>query len=256
MKNNSLNTFPSQPDASARSASAVFLARSRTAIDWSPLIVSNPAGSCQACGLPAWATDNLYKIPNLQGRYCSIPCVECALFGPGRCRWCGKNLDGRADRRFCDESCARRSASARFGDGTRLRNYILRAFPSLCLGLAVRRCAHCSAPLAGKRCDSEYCDDRCRKRANRGSLRETPNPRNIADNGSTETTAYKRLRSGMNQGTPISSFRMPIPDRTARLPLLIGHPIAGRIADEANIKKTAWPTTCGASGAENRMAGL
>jgi hypothetical protein len=161
-----LSTLASQPDATA-----AFPARSRTAIDWAPLIVSNPAGSCQTCGLSAVASH--YKVPAIPGWFCSALCAECVLFGPHRCRWCGTTLDGKSDRRFCDESCARKSAAVRFGDGTRLLNYILRLSPSLGREMLLsgqRRCVHCGASLAGKRCDSEFCDDRCRKRANRGLL--------------------------------------------------------------------------------------
>ncbi len=190
-----LSTLTSQPDAIAD-----FRAQSRAAIDWSPLIVSNPAGSCQTCGLSAVSLH--YKVPAIAGWFCSVLCVECSVFGPHRCRWCGTALDGKSDRRFCDESCARRSAAVRFGDGTRLLSYLARLFPSLCRKVLLtdeRRCAHCGAPLAGKRSDSEFCDDRCRKRANRGPLRETPDRGIIADTGSTETTAYKRQGWGLDQ---------------------------------------------------------
>lgn len=160
----------------------------------------NQNTACESCGLPAWAAHTWYKISTSNGRFCSILCIECALFGYGRCRWCGQELNGKADRRFCDESCSRMSRSARFGDGTRLLNYICRLFPDMSTPRSTRsrHCLQCDVSLEGKRIDSEFCSDRCRKRASRTRIRKTHNPPNIADNKPIGATTCERSEARMD----------------------------------------------------------
>src|SRR5260370_4896045 len=88
------------------------------ALQWSALDFGTATGVCESCGLPALSAANHYKVPPARGWFCSIRCVECVLFGPHRCRWCGKKLNASAQR-FCDDACRHKSDSVPFGDGTR-----------------------------------------------------------------------------------------------------------------------------------------
>lgn len=63
--------------------------------------------ACDGCGLRIYAM--AYRIPGLPGLYCSIGCVETALFGNGNCRWCGAHIEKpytSVDSRLCSEDCA------------------------------------------------------------------------------------------------------------------------------------------------------
>jgi hypothetical protein len=210
LKHIRLSTLANQGDATA-----AFLAPSRTAIDWSPLIVSNPSGSCQSCGLSAVARH--YKVPAIAGWFCSILCVECVLFGPHRCRWCGTTLDGKGARRFCNESCARRSAHVLFGDGTRLLLYLSRLHSFYLVGPSIMpRCAYCGAPLTDKRVDARFCSEACRKRTERSALRKGRNAGIIADGGSVETTTYNPAEPAVDQNR-VSPAVIAYPGQYSRL---------------------------------------
>lgn len=63
--------------------------------------------ACDGCGLRMYAM--AYRIPGLSGLYCSIGCVETALFGNGNCRWCGARMEKpytSVDSRLCSQDCA------------------------------------------------------------------------------------------------------------------------------------------------------
>lgn len=183
-----------QNTAVGKTRQVSFLDRADELPDWSVFQAERGADPhCQSCGLPAWAVGRWYRIPDLPGCYCSIRCAECFLCGYGRCRWCAKRLDGKADRRFCGESCSRASRSVRFGDGTRLWNYICRRLSHVPLPHNARspRCRYCGTPLDRKRSDAEFCGDRCRKRADREVSRSAKNPAFIADTEPKETTTCR-----------------------------------------------------------------
>ncbi len=124
-----------------------------------------PRGCCDSCGLYIWSHGGL-KIPGVRGFYCSVPCLECGLFGSGKCRWCGERLESGAAK-FCSGSHRKQSNETRFGDGTRLLVFLLAKHPRLyqrLLGRGDAFCLTCNDPLDGKRDGAQFCDDRCRKR--------------------------------------------------------------------------------------------
>jgi len=148
----------------------------RTTVDWAVLTVQVAAGACGSCGLPPWAADRQFKVPSAAGWFCSILCVECALFGLGRCRWCGKILDTRGQR-FCDDACRHKSNAVAFGSGIRLLNFIARFHPHLyCQVAGQRRCRYCGDPLVGKQAGARFCRDRCRK-AHRRAAESATSPK-------------------------------------------------------------------------------
>jgi hypothetical protein len=103
----------------------------KKSIDWRTLqTLTKDSGSCEACGLPGWAATESYKIPGVSGRFHSIACIECVLFGPHRCRWCGDELSTFAQR-FCSETCRRTSTMVPFGNGRRLLEYVRHHHPDL-----------------------------------------------------------------------------------------------------------------------------
>ena len=120
-----------------------------------------PRGTCESCSLYIWSEGG-YKIPNRKGHYCTILCVECELFGNGNCRWCGYKLG--SSKKFCNETCRIQSNQTKFGDGTRLLNYLARYHPATYRELTAKGCEECGDPMTGKREGSRFCNDRCRKR--------------------------------------------------------------------------------------------
>jgi hypothetical protein len=142
--------------------------------DWSSIRSEQAhSGVCECCGLPHWSRGTVCKLPRQRGWFCSIRCLESIVFGPGRCRWCGNELDGKSDRRFCDDACRRRSGETPFGNGTRLLAFICVHHPGLYRELTGNCCAQCGDPLAGKRRGARFCSDRCRVATNRLRLEET-----------------------------------------------------------------------------------
>lgn len=118
---------------------------------------------CEACGMPGHALRTVegagiiepakgYKIAGLPW-CCSIACLECVVFGPGRCRLCGTALGtlietyGRTEQqyrggtRYCPDCSA---SDEPFGNGERLKAYLRRHNPGL-LKLE-------GPPITGKRC--------------------------------------------------------------------------------------------------------
>ena len=136
--------------------------------DWSVLHLPNPPNEhscCESCGLPASAAGKYYGIPDHRGWACSISCVECVLFGAGRCHWCSDRLESRAQR-YCGDACRKWSGAIPFGKGQRLLNYLARRNPVLferVSGGSGRRCASCGEPLIDRRSDAVTCGDKCRK---------------------------------------------------------------------------------------------
>src|SRR5215469_17441485 len=72
-------------------------------------------GSCESCGL-SLKVFGAYELAPLRGRYCSVLCLECELFGRQRCNWCGSQTDSNHSRNFCGESCQQACAKAEASD--------------------------------------------------------------------------------------------------------------------------------------------
>ncbi len=139
----------------------------------------SPRGNCESCGLYIWS-DGSYKIPDRKGHYCTISCIECELFGHGKCRWCGYKV-GSA-KKFCNETCRNQSNQAKFGDGTRLLNYLARHNPSFYRHLTASTCKNCDDPLSDKRKGASFCTNRCKVAFHRksGTNGKSRNNRNTA----------------------------------------------------------------------------
>ncbi len=123
-----------------------------------------PRGNCESCGLYLWS-EGAYKITGIKGYSCCVLCFECHLFGNGKCRWCGTKLDSA--KKWCTDSCRNQSSSIKFGDGTRLLNYLARYHPTLYKQLTAKGCGHCGDPLTGKRQGATFCSNRCTLRSRR-----------------------------------------------------------------------------------------
>ena len=125
-----------------------------------------PRGTCESCGLSIWSK-GAYKITGIKGYFCCVLCFECHLFGHGKCRWCGTKLDSA--KKWCTDSCRNQSSSIKFGDGTRLVNYLARYHPVLYRQLTTRGCESCGDPLTDKREGASFCSNRCTLRSRRES---------------------------------------------------------------------------------------
>lgn len=165
--------------------------------------------SCAACGLPGWAATTFYKIPGVAGRFHNIVCIECSLFGPGRCRWCGEKLGDHGSQRFHSETCRRASATVPFGNGVRVLEYLRRHHPGMLPQLSLPgSCLNCGGPLVGRRTDSRYCSDRCRKRNQRRSVKGNQNAGNSPDIVSTVSTTSRLQKCGVGLNhSPAQSHR-------------------------------------------------
>jgi hypothetical protein len=144
---------------------------SATVINWEALREipagsrGSPRGYCESCRLYIWSDGGL-KVPGVRGYYCTVVCLECQLFGSGKCRWCGDKLDSGAQK-FCSESHRKQSNETRFGNGTRLLAFLARKQPGAYHRLTHRGdafCLGCGDPLGDKRSGAQFCDDKCRKR--------------------------------------------------------------------------------------------
>ena len=111
-------------------------------------------GSCDACGLPLRVRGS-FRVPGAPGKFCSVLCIECGLFsGHGLCRWCGDELDSNRGF-FCSERGRKQSEGVRFGDGTRLLNFLERNQPELYKIIAGQHgCLNCGGSLADRRAGS------------------------------------------------------------------------------------------------------
>ncbi len=121
-------------------------------------------GTCESCSLYIWSEGG-YRIPNRKGYFCTILCAECELFGNGNCRWCGTKLDSA--KKWCNDNCRSQSNQTRFGDGTRLLNYLARYHPVLYRQLTAKGCEQCGDPLTDKREGASFCSNRCTLRSRR-----------------------------------------------------------------------------------------
>jgi predicted nucleic acid-binding Zn ribbon protein len=187
-----------------------FATDTRTQVKWDALLEGSPGesgtprGYCEGCGLHIWS-NGAYKIPRLKGRFCSILCLECELFGPGKCRWCGEKLNASA--KFCGEACRKRSEQGKFGDGTRLLEFLARWHPNLyqhLIGNGSNVCLRCGAALAGKRNDARFCSESCSK-AYRRTSRKSPKSGNSTDTDPVKSTGYEERKS-----VPMESIEEPI----------------------------------------------
>ncbi len=170
----------------------------RRLVDWSALRqdlpgqYGTPRGSCEGCRLYLWS-DGALRVPGLRGLFCRVSCLECTLFGPGRCRWCAASL-GSTAKKFCDGHCRKQSDRTQFGGGDRLLNFLSHQYPALYEQLIGRRghtCLNCGISLEGKRSDSKFCSHQCqlefRRRTMSGKLRKSGDSR-LSD--SAESTSY------------------------------------------------------------------
>ncbi len=97
------------------------------------------AAECGGCGWWLWPGSQAYRIPGLRGTYCSVACVETALFGQEHCRWCGEEMAGRymsIESRLCSEDCRTNfwahvwgDRTAQCGSGKRLAVWLQRKEP-------------------------------------------------------------------------------------------------------------------------------
>jgi hypothetical protein len=79
--------------------------------------------------------------------------------GPRPCHLCGRDyVDGRADSRFCSDSCRRLAYRRDQGEDISAQRRMLLDPPG---------CSACGELLTGRRVGTRYCDDACRKRAQR-----------------------------------------------------------------------------------------
>lgn len=125
-----------------------------------PLRVISPAkqgehcGPCASCGLYLWSEGG-YRLPGLQGLFCSLACIECGI----------TQKTGQT----------KKIPGALLGTGARLLAYLKTAAPEVYARLSIakreaRRCLECGVTLAGKRADSRFCSDTHRKRFEKSPL--------------------------------------------------------------------------------------
>jgi len=121
--------------------------------------------TCESCGLPIGRAAVHYKVPGMAAEFCSVSCIECVLFGPGRCRWCGQGTQNR----FCGDACRKRSEKVPFGNGVRLLAYLEANLPALYAKVmaAPAGCAQCGGSMEGRRADAKFCKDACKQTAYR-----------------------------------------------------------------------------------------
>ena len=133
--------------------------------------IATQDGACSICGLPGHLC-GLMSIPGVPAHFCCIECVECHLFGPGKCHWCGFALALRQGA-FCCDKCRRLNGSSPFGSGNRLFLWVSRHEPRLFAELVGKEiptgiaCLQCGDDLQGKRTDSRFCSTNCQHRFNR-----------------------------------------------------------------------------------------
>ena len=146
-------------------------------------------GTCESCGLSIWSK-GAYKITGIKGYFCCVLCFECHLFGHGKCRWCGTKLDSA--KKWCTDSCRNQSSSIKFGDGTRLLNYLARYHPALYRQLSAKSCENCGDPMTDKREDASFCTSRCKVAFHRksGNSGKSGNSRNTPQRNQ-QVTAVK-----------------------------------------------------------------
>lgn len=123
--------------------------------------ISGQGNECASCGLPRREAGKLMRIPGLAGQFCSVLCAEQAIYERG-CHWCGEKLESG---RFCSTACQRKTSGTKFGDGTRLRDWLRRhgghtdiTIPAV----AGEVCLYCGSLMNGKRAGALFCSPRCK----------------------------------------------------------------------------------------------
>ncbi len=171
-------------------------------VDWSALRQELPGsegiprGYCESCRLFLWSDGGL-KVPGLRGMYCCVLCLECELFGPGRCRWCSAPLESTA-KKFCDGHCRKQSDRTRFGGGDRLLNFLSHQYPALyeqLIGKVGHVCVNCLGPLDGKNAGARFCSTACKMRFRRRTVQS----RNCQKSGKKRNT--NSIKSNTYEGS-------------------------------------------------------
>lgn len=133
--------------------------------------ISTREGACSVCGLLGHIA-GLMSVPGVLGHFCCIECVECRLFGLGKCRWCGFRLDPNQSA-FCCEKCRTLNESSPFGSGIRFALWLNRHEPRIYAELTGKEiptgiaCLQCGDSLDERRRDSLFCGSKCQKRFRR-----------------------------------------------------------------------------------------
>lgn len=158
-------------------------------------------GSCEACSMPLHRR-KAYRVPKLAGMFCSIACIETALFGGEHCRWCAERIDRPytgIESRLCSEDCRANyyahvlgDYTAELGTGKRLLVWLQRKQPELYRRI-IRgeraesgycqnpRCPNgesgLTASLTHLRAGTLFCSDACRVQANRSPNHDFSHPK-------------------------------------------------------------------------------
>lgn len=167
------------------------------------------ASECAGCGLWLWPGDRAHRVPGLRGCFCSVECIETALFGQAHCRWCGAEMEKPytgIGSRLCSDDCEAGynahvlgDRTARLGSGKRFLLWLQREQPDLyrrLIAAAQPESRFCQNPmcrrgengqpasLAHLREGSRFCCDECRVMAHRKG-----GPQQVLDSGfqATET---------------------------------------------------------------------
>jgi hypothetical protein len=137
-------------------------------------------GSCASCGLYLWSEGG-YRVPGLQGLFCSLLCMGCAV----------------ADR----TRRTRKISGTPIGNGAGLLAYLKTEAPHVYASIAESiptlrstRCLECGVSLDGKRSDSEFCSDAHSKRYRRRKQSQMPQKCGISPDmpiGEQELTGLK-----------------------------------------------------------------
>lgn len=110
-------------------------------------------GSCASCGLHLWSEGG-YRVPGLQGLFCSLLCMECAI----------AEKTGQT----------KKIPGAPIGNGARLLAYLKTEAPQVYAKLTAampmssrKSCLECGVPLDGKQNGAQFCSDVHRMRFRR-----------------------------------------------------------------------------------------
>lgn len=123
-----------------------------------------------------------YKIPGLGGAFCSISCVETALFGLEHCRWCGESMKktyGELSSRLCGESCTANyrahvlgNKTAALGTGKRFAVWLQRNYPEVYKRVSGENAAQGQMTVRRSGRPKKYSNEHDRKRAERANNAE------------------------------------------------------------------------------------
>jgi hypothetical protein len=152
--------------------------------------ISETKSNCGACGavLPAAGS---FRVPGVGGAFCSVLCIEAALFGGAHCRWCGRPIDrpySSLKDRLCSPPCEEQffqhvhgDYAAELGRGLRLLLWLQHKQPAIYRQIIdgstpAGRCKnqHCphgenglTASLTHLRAGAKYCSETCSEQARR-----------------------------------------------------------------------------------------